>query len=801
MKKKKQRLVAGIAAATMVVSATTAFVPKMIVSADSNLELDNYAKLLQYSLYFYDANMCGSNVGEDSAFSWRDDCHTGDLLSGGFHDAGDTIKCGQTTGFTASTLGWTYYEFQEQFEKSGTTAHFKKIMDYFGDFMKASTTLSDSGEVISLVYQVGNAGTDHSMWCAPEVMYSRDRNETYSSSNGASDVAAEYAAALAQNYLNFGNEEDLQYAIALYNFATKYRTISYDNATYTSRNVQCDISWAAGWLYLATKEDAYLQENEKYTTCTDNWTQDYFYGNVWLGAAILNAEITGNWSTITSYIGNVVNNNQDQFYVMNSWGSARHNTLMQLCALVTSKYEASGVDYTSWAKKQMNYILGDNNANVCLVVGYNDVSATSPHHRAASRLTISSDWHEFNNWSGDYADTNGYTLYGALCGGPTSSDFNTYNHSAKDATSNEVALDYQAGLVGAAAALYAAYGTGHVVAEIAPEVTVYPDEVAVSNDQTIATTTVTTTTTKPTTTITTTTTTKPTTTITTTTTTKPTTTTTTKQTTTITTKKPDAQKAVVLTDVEYGTAYDLSAYNAEDITAIGLQFTNVVPNAGGCLVLGGWSEQHPIAYSDLTDGSILFTIQNPQKQMTIYNYYGLGTLENVTLYYGAETEVVTTQETTTLATTTEATTTNTVATTKPTTTEATTTTAVTTTKATTTTVATTVTTEKTTTKQTTTAEASKDQVVLTDVKYGTSYSLAAYQPSAIKKIVLQLKGDVGYGFGGKLVLGGWTVQLDYSAADLNDDNTISFEITNPQDTIQIFNYWGNMELESVTLIY
>lgn len=307
----------------------------------------------------------------------------------------------------------------------------------------------------------------------------------------------------------------------------------------------------------------------------------------------------------------------------------------------------------------------------------------------------------------------------------------------------------------------------------------------------------TTTTAQPTTTMTTTS--QPTTTTTTTTTAQPTTTTTTttaQPTTTITTTKPDAQKAVVLTDVEYGTAYDLSAYNAEDITAIGLQFTNVVPNAGGCLVLGGWSEQHPIAYSDLTDGSILFTIQNPQKQMTIYNYYGLGALENVTLYYGAETEVVTTQPTTTLATTT-----NTVATTKATTTEATTTTAVTTTKATTTTVAATVTTEKTTTKQTTTAEASKDQVVLTDVKYGNSYSLAAYQPSAIKKIVLQLKGDVGYGFGGKLVLGGWTVQLDYSAADLNDDNTISFEITNPQDTIQIFNYWGNMELESVTLIY
>ena len=170
---------------------------------------------------------------------------------------------------------------------------------------------------------------------------------------------------------------------------------------------------------------------------------------------------------------------------MNSWGSARHNTLMQTCALVVSHHkDESGKDYSEWAKKQMNYILGDNNANVCLVVGWNDVSATSPHHRAASNLTNSSDWHEYNSWNGDYASTGGHILYGALCGGPTSTDFNTYSKSAKEATSNEVALDYQVGLVGAAAGLYAAYGTGSVVAEIGPEVTVYPSEVAVANGET-----------------------------------------------------------------------------------------------------------------------------------------------------------------------------------------------------------------------------------------------------------------------------------------------------------------------------
>lgn len=480
----KKKLTAVLSAGVLAVTGPVSAVSGMTVTADTpDLQLDNYAKLLQYSLYFYDANMCGS-AADNSAFSWRSACHTGDAVAGGFHDAGDAIKCGLTAGFTASTLGWMCYEYQDQFQQTGTMEHYQLIMNEFCDFFKASTTLS-GGEVTSFVYEMGEDGKDHSTWYAPEKMWDRDSSETYSVTDGASNVAAQYAAALAQNYIISGREEDLTYATALYNFAAKYRKMTYEQSTYSDKDVQDDISWAAGWMYLATKQEDYLTENSKYTSSTNDWTKDYCYANASLGAAIINAEITGNWSYATSCIDSVVNANQNQYYVMNSWGSARHNTLMQTCALVVSHHkDESGKDYSEWAQKQMNYILGDNNANVCLVVGWNDVSATSPHHRAASNLTNSSDWHEYNSWDGDYASSGGHILYGALCGGPTSSDFTTYQKTAKDATSNEVALDYQVGLVGAAAGLYAAYGTGSVVAEIGPEVTVYASEVAAANGET-----------------------------------------------------------------------------------------------------------------------------------------------------------------------------------------------------------------------------------------------------------------------------------------------------------------------------
>ena len=171
----------------------------------------------------------------------------------------------------------------------------------------------------------------------------------------------------------------------------------------------------------------------------------------------------------------------------------------------------------------------------------------------------------------------------------------------------------------------------------------------------------------------------------------------------------------------------------------------------------------------------------------------------------AKPTTTTTTTTTTAKPTTTTTTTTTTA--KPTTTTTTTTTTAkpTTTTTTTTTTAkpTTTTTKATTTtaKVTTTTASHAKKVVLTDVQYEKTYSLADYHPSDIKEIVLQLDGEVGYGFGGKLVLGGWAVQMDYGVADMKDDKTITFKITNPQDVMTVYGYWGNMKLKSVTLVY
>ena len=329
-------------------------------------------------------------------------------------------------------------------------------------------------------------------------------------------------------------------------------------------------------------------------------------------------------------------------------------------------------------------------------------------------------------------------------------------------------------------------------------------------------------------------------------TTKPTTTTSTAKTTTKATTTttavtvPAGATEIHLTGVKAGESYSLADY--PNATAISFTFSGNLQYIGGAFVLGNWTKNQSYNASDLNGNTLTFPIDMTgigQKTFTFFRWNGGDDIQikDVTLYCGTApattTKVTTTTAkpttttttttttakptTTTTTTTTTAkpttTTTTTTTTAKPTTTTTTTTTTAkpTTTTTTTTTTAkptttttTTTTTAKpttTTTKATTTTASHAKKVVLTDVQYEKTYSLADYHPSDIKEIVLQLDGEVGYGFGGKLVLGGWAVQMDYGVADMKDDKTITFKITTPQDVMTVYGYWGNMKLKSVTLVY
>ncbi|MDE5755271.1 MAG: glycoside hydrolase family 9 protein, partial [Oscillospiraceae bacterium] len=73
----KNRVKALAVSALMLTANVMPFCSSVPVSA-ALTEHDNFARLLQHSMYFYDANMCGTGVDENTRLSWRGDCHAYD---------------------------------------------------------------------------------------------------------------------------------------------------------------------------------------------------------------------------------------------------------------------------------------------------------------------------------------------------------------------------------------------------------------------------------------------------------------------------------------------------------------------------------------------------------------------------------------------------------------------------------------------------------------------------------------------------------------------------------------------------
>jgi hypothetical protein len=103
----------------------------------------------------------------------------------------------------------------------------------------------------------------------------------------------------------------------------------------------------------------------------------------------------------------------------------------------------------------MDYIFGNNEFKKCLMVGYNDLSSSHPHHRASSSPAYGNSV-ENETKDGGQLDQS-HILYGALCGGPID-NAGTYKDTATDYIANEVTIDYNAAFVGALAGLYLKYG-------------------------------------------------------------------------------------------------------------------------------------------------------------------------------------------------------------------------------------------------------------------------------------------------------------------------------------------------------
>ncbi len=551
-------------------------------TAGAKVEI-NFAKALQLSMYFYDANKCGSGITGGN-LEWRGDCHVEDAavplipmgedfkgtnlsqefidehrdildpdgdgtidVAGGVHDAGDHVKFCLPGSYAASTVGWGYYEFRDAYIDAGQQWHIEDILHWMNDFYLKCLYYDENGDVLAFCYQVGEGNIDHNYWNAPELQNENlldfARPAYFATvETPATDMCAGVAASLAINYLNFKEtepeyaEESLNAAIKLYEFAVKTRivgddnvvgSLGYDGGFYTSSYDHDELAWAAVWLYECTGEYDYIEDiisvdetvtgdmgAHPYTgylkriiADTGNCWQNIWvhcWDTVWGGVFAKLAPITNTrrdwyifrwnleyWSGMTpedaaeaefdvpvtehKYFGpddtlwNTTITAEEiadlpttdgawldktpaGFSMLNNYGSARYDTAAQLEAMVYAK-ETGDMTFVEWSKGQMEYIMGDNPMGRAYIVGYDlENGACHPHHRAAhGSKTLNMD---------DPLDQT-HVLWGALVGGPDADDY--HRDETKDYIYNEVAVDYNAGFVGACAGLYHYYGkdAGH----------------------------------------------------------------------------------------------------------------------------------------------------------------------------------------------------------------------------------------------------------------------------------------------------------------------------------------------------
>jgi endoglucanase len=451
--------------------------------ATSSFSAYNYGEALQKAIYFYECQQSGP-LPAWNRVQWRgpsclhDGSDAGKDLTGGWYDAGDHVKFNFPMAFSLTMLCWGVIENRDAYVQSGQLSPLLNNIRFTAEYLIRCHTAANE-----FYGQVGDGGQDHSFWGPAESVEARMSRPSakIDAAHPGSDLAGEAAAALAATSIVFKTTDAafsatcLTHAQQLYAFADQYRG-KYDAAItgasgyYNSwSGYKDELVWGAIWLYCAGKDNVYLAKAESYydslNTEPQSTTRSYKWTIAWddksFGCYVLLAKLTGrqkykddaerwlNYWTVGANGGKITYTPGGLAW-LDQWGSCRYAANTAFCAFVYGDSVAADsikARYHDFAVRQINYALGDNPLNRSLVVGYGVNPPQHEHHRTAE-----------GSYPGDAGDTIAcvHTLYGALVGGPGSTD--NYTDQRSNYTNNEVACDYNAGFTSALARMYREYG-------------------------------------------------------------------------------------------------------------------------------------------------------------------------------------------------------------------------------------------------------------------------------------------------------------------------------------------------------
>ncbi|GMN31278.1 hypothetical protein TIFTF001_003182 [Ficus carica] len=430
----------------------------------------DYSTALEKSILFFEGQRSGK-LPSDQRLTWRGDSGLSDGssyhvdLTGGYYDAGDNVKFGLPMAFTTTLLAWSVIEFGA--EMGSQIEHARAAVRWGTDYLLKAATATPG----TLYVQVGDANLDHKCWERPEDMDTPRTVYKVSTQNPGSDVAAETAAALAAASIVFKNSDPsysqklLQTAMKVFDFADRYRG-SYSDSLHSAvcpfycsfSGYQDELLWGASWIHRASQDASYLDYIKSNGHLMGAYDDNYSFswddkrpGTKVLLSKDFFEKKTQEFQPYKSHSDNYIcslipgtSNFQSQYtpgglLYKGSENNLQYVTSSALLLLTYAKYlkqnggiaTCGGSTITaekliSQAKRQVDYILGDNPAKMSYMVGFGERFPQHVHHRGSSvpsihahpdRIPCNDGFRYLNSGS-----PNPNVLVGAIVGGPDSRD-------------------------------------------------------------------------------------------------------------------------------------------------------------------------------------------------------------------------------------------------------------------------------------------------------------------------------------------------------------------------------------------
>ncbi|KAF6173020.1 hypothetical protein GIB67_006396 [Kingdonia uniflora] len=435
----------------------------------------DYGQALSKSILFFEAQRSGY-LPSSQRVKWRansgleDGKTSGVDLVGGYYDAGDNVKFGLPMAFTITMMSWSVVEYGKQMAATGELGNAMEAIKWGTDYL-----IKAHPQPNVLFGEVGDGTSDHYCWQRPEDMTTDRQAYKIDTNNPGSDLAGETAAAMAAASLVFRHSnpayanELLSHATQLFDFADKYRG-KYDISIRVARKYYQSYSgyddellWAAAWMHQATNDQYYLNYLGKngdsmggtgWSMTEFGWDVKYAGAQVLVAKFLMQGKAGQNSPVFEKYqqkaeyfmcscLGKGSRNVQRTpggLLFRQRWNNLQFVTSSSFLLTVYSDYLASTgkslscaagtvspTELLTFAKSQVDYILGDNPRATSYMVGYGSNYPKQVHHRASSIVSIKED-SAFVSCRGGYATWYGRKasdpnlLTGAIVGGPDAYD-------------------------------------------------------------------------------------------------------------------------------------------------------------------------------------------------------------------------------------------------------------------------------------------------------------------------------------------------------------------------------------------